>query len=61
MVAMLFMRVSIPLFIKPIIIDGDVHIDGSIINDFIRIYKNIDENYSNIQHFNQLIKIKKIN
>ena len=53
----IYASMSIPFFIKPIIIDGDVHIDGSIINDFPLEYaKNIDENYSNILCFKSINK-----
>lgn len=53
----IYASMSIPFFIKPIIINGDVHIDGSIINDFPLEYaKNIDENYSNILCFKSINK-----
>ena len=53
----IYASMSIPFFIKPIIIDGDVHIDGSIINDFPLEYaNNIDENYSNILCFKSINK-----
>ena len=53
----IYASMSIPFFIKPIIIDGDMHIDGSIINDFPLEYaKNIDENYSNILCFKSINK-----
>jgi NTE family protein len=53
----IYASMSIPFFIKPIIIDGDMHIDGSFINDFPLEYaKNIDEHYSNILCFKSINK-----
>lgn len=53
----IYASMSIPFFIKPIIINGDMHIDGSFINDFPLEYaKNVDEHYSNILCFKSINK-----
>lgn len=51
----IYASMCIPFFFKPLIIDGNMHIDGSFINDFPMEYtKPIDPQYSNVLCFKSI-------